>query len=285
MFGAPVQLGVAIFPTDEAISVPELARLAEERGFDSLWLPEHTHIPVSRLTPYPGGGDLPREYLRTLDPFVALAAAASVTSRLLLATGICLLIQRDPIITAKEVASLDHLSGGRVIFGVGAGWNAEEMADHGTDPARRFGVLRERVGALRTLWSEEQPAFAGEHVHFGPTWFWPKPVQEGGPPVVLGGNGRGVVDRVLAYADGWLPNAVGDPELLAARIGRFHDRAEQAGRPGLPVTLYGPPPERERLAAFADVGVKRSVLWIPPMAPEKVQPLLDGWADKLIGRC
>jgi probable F420-dependent oxidoreductase len=165
-----MKFGIAMFPTDYAVEPATLGRLVEERGFDSLWFPEHTHIPVSRKTPYPAGGDLPRAYSHTYDPFVALAAAAAATERLKLATGICLVIERDPITTAKEVASLDRLSGGRFLFGIGAGWNREEMENHGTDPDRRFGLMRERVEAMKAIWTNEEAEYHGKQVDFGPIW-------------------------------------------------------------------------------------------------------------------
>src|SRR5881628_1791766 len=201
--------GVQMFATDEAIRVDDLARAAEERGFESLWLPEHTHIPVSRRSPWPGGPTLPREYWRTHDLFVALATAAAVTTRLRVASGICLLVERDPIITAKEVASLDHLSGGRVLFGIGGGWNAEEMEDHGTDFKQRWRVLRERVLAMKRIWTEDEAAFEGDFVRFEPLWSWPKPVQKPHPPILLGGHGPRALARVVDYCDGWRSRRAG----------------------------------------------------------------------------
>src|SRR6185503_11198769 len=200
-----MDVGIAIFPTDYAMRVDELARAVEERGYESLWFPEHTHIPVSRRSPWPGGPTLPREYWQTHDLFVALATAAAVTTRLKVASGICLLVERDPITTAKEVASLDHLSGGRVIFGIGAGWNAEEMENHGTVFRTRWRLLRERVLAMKKIWTEDEPSFEGEFVRFAPIWSWPKPVQKPHPPVFLGGHGRRALERVVDYCDGWLP--------------------------------------------------------------------------------
>src|SRR2546423_1919274 len=190
-----------MFPTDYAIAPADLGRLAEERGFESLWFPEHTHIPASRETPYPGGGELPPEYSHTHDPFVALAQVAAVTERLRVATGICLVIQRDPIVTAKEVASLDALSGGRFIFGVGAGWNREEMLDHGTDPGRRFGVMRERIEAMKAIWTSDEASYHGRYVDFDRIWSWPKPAQRPHPPIIVGGNGELVLERVVGYGD------------------------------------------------------------------------------------
>ncbi len=223
-----MELGLFIFPTEYTLDPARLARLAEERGFERLLFPEHTHIPAARESPYPGGGELPREYWHTHDPFVALATAAAVTSRIKLGTGICLVIERDPIVTAKEVASLDVLSGGRFLFGVGAGWNREEMRNHGTDPRRRFSIMRERVEAMKALWTEDEASYSGEHVSFERVWSWPKPVQSPHPPVLVGGNGEKVLDRVLAYGDEWLPNRIRSVESFAERIAELRDRAGPA---------------------------------------------------------
>src|SRR4051795_3390947 len=209
-----MDIGIAMFPTEYAIAPAELGVLLEERGFDSVWFPEHTHIPANRRTPYPGGGDLPREYSSTYDPFVALTTVASATTRLRVGTGICLIVERDPIVTAKEVASLDRLSGGRFLFGVGAGWNREEMQNHGTDPARRFSLMRERIEAMKAIWTEDEAEYHGRYVDFDPVWSWPKPIQEPHPPVVVGGNGEKVLDRVLAFGDEWMPNRVEDEALM-----------------------------------------------------------------------
>ena len=209
-----MDVGLTMFPTDEAIDPMSLGRAAEAAGFESLFFPEHTHIPASRESPWPGGGELPREYSRTYDPFVALAAIAASTERIRLGTGICLVVERDPITLAKEVASLDRLSGGRFEFGIGAGWNREEMANHGTDPRNRMALLRERVLAMRALWTQDEPSFHGEHVAFDPVWAWPKPLQEPHPPVVVGGNGPRVLDRVLRYGDEWFPNRMKSVESL-----------------------------------------------------------------------
>src|SRR3954454_6639873 len=200
-----MRFGIAVFPTDYAADPATIARLVEERGFESLFFPEHTHIPVSRRTPYPAGGELPAEYSHTYDPFVALGAAAAATNSLALATGICLVIQRDPIVTAKEVASLDRLSGGRFLFGVGAGWNEEEMENHGTDPRRRFGLMRERVEAMKAIWTDDEAEYHGKQVDFDPIWSWPNRFKKPPPPVLLGGSGERVLDRVIRFGDGWLP--------------------------------------------------------------------------------
>ena len=200
-----MKFGIGMFPTDYAIGPAELGRACEERGFDSLYYPEHTHIPASRETPFPGGGELPRMYTRLLDPFVSLSAVAAVTEKLRLGFGVCLVVERDPIVTAKEVATLDFLSGGRVDFGVGAGWNVEEMANHGTDPDKRFRLQRERVEAMKEIWTQDDAEYHGQLVDFDPLWSWPKPAQKPHPPILIGNNGPNALKRVLRYGDGWMP--------------------------------------------------------------------------------
>ncbi len=218
-----MKFGLAMFVTEDTPSPSELARTAEERGFESLFFPEHTHIPASRDTPYPAGGELPPEYSRTYDPFVALTAAAAATERLLVGTGICLVVERDPIITAKEVATLDHISGGRFLFGVGAGWNVEEMRNHGTDASHRFGLMRERIEAMKAIWTEDEASYSGRHVNLERIWAWPKPLQKPHPPILVGGNGPRVVDRVLAYGDEWMPNRIAGDDAFIARLERARD--------------------------------------------------------------
>ena len=274
-----MELGLAHFSTDYGLQPAELARAAEERGFESLFLPEHTHIPVSRDTPYPGGGDLPPEYSHTLDPFVALAAAAAVTERIALGTGVCLIIERDPIVTAKEVATLDHISGGRLLFGVGAGWNIEEMANHGTDPSTRFRRMRESVEAMKTIWTEEEAEYHGRIVDFDPIWCWPKPVQKPHPPVLVGGLGDRVLDRVVSYGDEWIPNRVKSPEALGERIEELQRRAEAAGRERIPVTVFGAKPETRLLERLRDAGVTRALFYLLPGAPDDVRRRLDSLAE------
>ena len=258
-----MDFGVAIFPTDETPDPATLARMAEERGFESLFFPEHTHVPVSRRTPYPVGGELPREYARTFDPLVALSFAAAATTTLKLAPGLMLVAQRDPIVTAKAIASLDLLSGGRLLLGVGAGWNIEEMEDHGVDPARRFGRVRESVEAMRALWTRDEASYAGDHIAFAPTWSWPKPLQPGGPPVLLGGNGKRVLERVVKYGDAWYPNFLGDDDKMIARLEKLRVMGEEAGRGAIPTTLQVAPAEPERLERFAAAGVTRVVWYLP----------------------
>jgi probable F420-dependent oxidoreductase len=277
-----VKYGLAIFPTDYTIDPAGLARLAEERGFESLFLPEHTHIPASRETPWPGGGELPREYSHTYDPFVALSAAAAVTERIKLGTGICLVVERDPITTAKEVASLDRLSGGRFLFGVGAGWNREEMRNHGTDPGRRFGLMRERVEAMKAIWTQDEAAYHGRQVGFDPIWSWPKPLQRPHPPVIVGGTGEKVIDRVLSFGDEWMPNR-GGPEEVGGRVEELQRRAAEEGRGEVPVSYFGVRPEREKVARFEQAGVSRCVFYLPPAEPGEVERRLDEYTKLAFG--
>jgi probable F420-dependent oxidoreductase len=261
--------GVAIFPTHDAISPAEVARLAEERGHESLFFPEHTHIPASRETAYPGGKELPRRYVHTYDLFVAITAALTATSRLRVGSGICLVIERDPIITAKEVASVDFLSGGRFEFGVGAGWNREEMANHGTDPRRRMALLRERVEAMKAIWTNDEASYEGEYVKFDRIWCWPKPAQRPYPPVLVGGNGPGVLDRVLAFGDGWFPNYA--PEGILDRAEDLRARADRPVR----LMVMGVPADARVLEAYAQAGFERAVHWLPSATRGPVERALD----------
>jgi probable F420-dependent oxidoreductase len=274
-----VEFGLSMFPTDYSAAPDELARAAEDRGFESLFFPEHTHIPASRSTPYPVGGDLPQEYWHTLDPFVATTAAAAATQRLKVGTAICLIVERDPITTAKEVASVDHVSGGRFLFGVGAGWNIEEMVNHGTDASTRFGLMRERVEAMKAIWTEDDAEYHGRHVDFDPIWAWPKPIQRPHPPILIGGNGRGAPDRVLTYGDEWLPNNIGDGPKLRARIEKLRLRArEEAGR-DVGVTLHVAPTDKAELEAYEQSGVGRGIFLLPPAPLAELEPRLDRYAS------
>jgi probable F420-dependent oxidoreductase len=270
-----MDFGVLMFPTDYAVAPDELARMVEERGFESLFFPEHTHIPAERRTAYPGGGELPSEYSHTHDPFVALTAAAAATQRLRVGTGICLVIQRDPIVTAKEVASLDLLSGGRFLFGVGAGWNLEEMEDHGTDPSRRFGLMRERVEAMKAIWTSDEASYHGRYVDFDRLWSWPKPVQAPHPPIIVGGNGERVLDRVIRFGDEWMPNAIESVEELKARIDRLAGMAADAGRAVPKVGLYAAPAQADAMEAYEGIGVGRYVLFVPPVPRPEAEARLD----------
>jgi probable F420-dependent oxidoreductase len=254
-----VKFGIAIFPTDYAISMTELAPAVEQLGFESLWVAEHSHIPASRLSPWPGGAELPKHYWHTMDPFIALTAAALASRRLRVATGICLVVQRDPIHTAKQVASVDHISNGRFIFGIGAGWNREEMADHGTDFGSRFKLMRERVEAMKAIWTQDESEYHGEFVDFDAMWCWPKPIQKPHPPVLLGGSGPSVLKRVVAYADGWMPNRGDD----LGRIPELQELAGAAGRGRLPVTTY-PKAAAAEIQRHADAGVDRCIYYVPP---------------------
>jgi probable F420-dependent oxidoreductase len=276
-----MELGLSMFVTDESVGPVRIGRMVEDAGFGSLFLPEHTHIPAIRETPYPAGGDLPREYRRTYDPFVALTAIAATTTRLQLPTGICLVIERDPIITAKEVASLDAVSDGRFLFGVGGGWNREEMRNHGTDPRTRMALLTERVGAMKAIWTQDEPSYHGEHVDFDALWSWPKPVQRPHPPIIVGGGGPTVLDRVLAIGDGWMPIDRGRDDELAARITDLERRAAQAGRSRIPVTLFGAVPKPEAIEAYERIGVDRCVLRLPTATEGEVTARIERYAGLL----
>jgi probable F420-dependent oxidoreductase len=269
-----MKFGVAIFPTEDVQAPPEIGRMAEERGFEWLLFPEHTHIPASRESRWPGGDVLPPWYSRTFDPFVALTAAAQATERLRIGTGICLVIERDPIVTAKEVASVDVLSGGRFLFGVGAGWNVEEMRNHGTDASRRFGLMRERIEAMKAIWTRDEASYSGRYVEFERIWSWPKPAQKPHPPVLVGGNGPRVLDRVLAYGDEWIPNRM-STEDLAARIAELNARAADIGRERVPVTVVGGAVDPAAIERVARAGADRVVFWLPQDGRDAVEAGLD----------
>jgi probable F420-dependent oxidoreductase len=273
-----VDFGVAIFSTDETILPDEVARMAEERGFESIFFPEHTHIPTSRRTPYPAGEPLPREYFRIIDPLVALTAAAGATSTIKLGTGILLVAQRDPIVTAKAVASVDLISNGRVLLGIGTGWNEDEMESHGVEPRRRFGKVKEHVEAMKAIWTDEEAVYDGKHVSFTPMNSWPKPVQPGGPPILVAGNGRTVYDRVLDYGDAWFPNRLGDEEKFAARIDKLQRLGKERGRDSVPVTLQLAPLDPAEIERYEQRGVTRCVWYLPPATRDKVEPALDRYA-------
>jgi len=260
---------VAYFPTHDSMDPGSLARLVEQRGHHSLFFPEHTHIPASRSSAWPGGGELPRKYSHTLDLFVAMTAAATATTRLRIGSGICLVIERDPIITAKEVASVDVLSGGRVDFGVGAGWNREEMANHGTDPRRRMAVMREAVEAMKAIWTSEEASYEGEHFCFERIWSWPKPAQRPHPPILVGGDGPGVIERVLAFGDGWMPiHSRGE---IPKRAAELKERAERPMR----LVVMGVPAKAEVLAEYERAGFDLAVRWVPSAGRGVVEESLD----------
>ena len=277
-----MKIGIYLFATEYTIRIDELAREAEQRGFESLFIPEHTHIPASRRSPWPGGDDLPREYWHTLDPFVALGVAAAATSTIRLGTGICLLTERDPIVNAKEVATLDLLSGGRFELAIGAGWNAEEMENHGTAFATRFRVMSERARAMKVIWAEEEPEFHGEFVDFDPIWSWPKPIQTPNPPILVGGETDYTLRRVVEWADGWFPRGRGgfDPAEGMARLARIADEAGRA-MDTINVSLFGAPPNREALDRAAEAGMTRALLGLPSNDRDDVLRRLDRHAELL----
>jgi probable F420-dependent oxidoreductase len=272
-------IGTFYFPTDYGIAVDELARELEARGFESLFVCEHTHIPVSRRTPFPGGGELPKRYSHTHDPFVALSFASAATRTLKIGTGITLLPQRDTIITAKSVASLDQLSGGRFIFALGGGWNVEEMENHGVRYESRFKLLRERVLAMKALWTQQQAEFHGELVNFDPVWLYPKPKQKPHPPILLGGESDHTVRRVVEFCDGWFPRARGDwePKRAAARL---REAALAAGRDPatLPITVFNALADAAALAAYREAGIARVLLEVPDAGRDDVLRRLDRYA-------
>ncbi len=278
-----MKIGAIIFPTDYSIALTELAPALEERGFDALFVPEHTHIPASRRSPWRGGGDLPREYSHTLDPFVGLAAAATVTSTLRIGTGICLVTERDAIVTAKAVASLDLVSGGRFEFGIGAGWNAEEMEHHGTRFETRFRVMEDRVKAMQAIWAADEAAYEGEFTTFEPIWSWPKPVQRPHPPILLGGESVHTMRRIMDFCSGWLPRGALLPD-PAAGMARLRAAAEEAGRDPATVSasVFGAPAEQGYLEACREAGIDRALLLLPSEGREEILPLADRYAA-LIG--
>lgn len=279
-----MKFGISMFPTDFSANPAELARAIEDHGFESFWVSEHSHMPMD--TEFPIADSVPRDYASMLDPFVALAAAAAVTTRINLGTAICLVPQRDPINCAKAVASLDHISNGRVLFGIGAGWNKPEMRNHGTDPSTRFRVMRERVEAMKALWTNEEAEYHGDHENFDPVWQWPKPVQKPHPPVLVAGAHPNVLKRAVAYGDGWLPVVV--PALTEQTKGRMTSMAElsewvpnlrklaeQAGKPPPIVTTLGMVPDAETYATYQRLGIDRAVLGLTSAPMEEALQQLE----------
>jgi len=278
-----MRYGVTMFMTDRTMPPAELARAVEERGLYSLYVPEHTHIPTSRLTAPPtGDAELRDEYKRTLDPLVALAMCAAVTQRLVVGTGICLVAQREPIVTAKAIATLDHMSGGRFVLGTGFGWNADEIADHGVVMADRRDVAREHVLAMRALWSDDIASFDGKYVHIPRSWSWPKPVRPGGPPVLIGGAaGPKLFAHVAEYADGWIP--IGGAGIRAA-LDDLRRACDAAGRDlsTLQIVPFGTVPDAGKLDYYESIGVTEVVLRVPSGDADRVLPILDEYAP-LVG--
>jgi probable F420-dependent oxidoreductase len=270
-----VKIGAVIFPTDYAIPITELARACEAARLDSLFVAEHTHIPASRLTPWPGGADLPRMYWHAMDPFVALSAAAAVTSRLKLGTGISLVVEHDPIVLAKQVASLDHVSGGRFLFGVGGGWNREEMENHGTAYETRWSLLKERIEAMKVIWTQDEAEYHGRFVDFGPIWSWPKPIQMPHPPILVGGDAPNTFKRVLDYGDIWMPIPGRGAGGLPERMAELKRLATEAGRGPIPVWVYGVSPRPERLAQYRELGVDAAIVSLLDAGAETVLPIVE----------
>ena len=280
-----MRVGAFYFPTDYGINMAELAKALEDRGFDSLFVPEHTHIPASRKSPFPGGGELPKRYSHTHDPFVGLSFAAAATKKLKLGTGILLVPQHEPIVTAKAIASLDQLSGGRFIFGIGGGWNAEEMANHGTEFKTRWRLLRERVLAMKEIWTKEEAEFHGEFVNFDKIWSHPKPVQKPHPPIYMGGDAPRTFDRVAELADGWMPIMRGDHNPVD-RIPALREHLERAGRDpkSVPVSIFFAPPKPPALEALAKAGVVRAIFGLPSEPRDAILPRLDAYAAAMRAR-
>jgi probable F420-dependent oxidoreductase len=274
-----MKVGVFYFPVDYGINIAELAAALEERGFESLFVPEHTHIPVSRKSPFPGGGELPQRYAHTHDPFVALSFAAAATKRLLLGTGICLIPERDPIVTAKCVASLDQLSGGRVLFGIGGGWNVEEMENHGARYETRFKLMRERTLAMKALWTEEEAEYHGAMVDFDKVWSYPKPKQRPHPPIILGGETDYTLRRVVEYCDGWFPRPARGWD-VREQVARLQRMAETAGRDpkSLSISVFRAPADRTALQQYCEAGIDRAVLEVPDQSRDEILRVLDSYA-------
>lgn len=277
-----MKIGAYMFATDYNIDIVELATAMEDRGFESLFVPEHTHIPASRLSPWPGGGDLPKMYIHTHDPMVSLAFAAAATKNLKIGTGICLVPQHDPIVLAKSIASLDMLSGGRFIFGIGGGWNVDEMENHGVAYKTRFAQMRENILAMKEIWMEDTATFHGDFVEFDKVWSYPKPVQDPHPPILLGGETDYTLRRVVDYCDGWFPRGRGgfDPHEAVTRL---KQHADEAGRDmsTLQISVFGPKADQATVDSFRQHGIDRAILTIPDTSRDEVLKLLDEHAKLL----
>ena len=276
-----MHFGAFMFHTDYSMPIVELAQACEARGFESLWAPEHSHIPLSRKSPFPGGGELPKMYYDAMDPFVILTAAAAATKTLKVGTGVCLVIQRDTIQTAKLVASIDQISGGRFLFGIGGGWNREEIENHGTAFDTRMLKMREQIEAMKAIWTEAKPEYHGDIVDFDTLMTWPKPVQKPHPPVILGGAFPWAARRAVRYGDGWYPNATsGNPEEY---MPAFRKMAADAGRDpaALPVTIGGAPDDLDRLKQFRDLGAARVNVTLMSDKRDQLLPILDRWAGHI----
>ncbi|GGC65415.1 LLM class F420-dependent oxidoreductase [Siccirubricoccus deserti] len=277
-----LKIGAVMFFTTDSMQPAELGRALEERGFESLWVPEHTHIPSSRKTPYPAGGPLIRPYYDIMDPFLALNAAATVTTHLKIGTGIALVTQRDPIVTAKIVSTIDQLSAGRFLFGVGNGWNQDEIENHGTDFASRHKLARERIEAMKAIWTQEEPEYHGEFVNFDKMKQWPKPYQRPHPPVIVGGAFPYAAKRAIRYGDGWIPHADRlEKDGVGLLISKFRQMAVEAGRnpASLPITVFRVPEEIDRLRFCEEAGIDRIVFSLPAQGRDALMPIIDRWAE------
>jgi len=274
-----MDFGASMFMTDYCIPAAELGRALEERGFESLWNPEHSHIPLSRKTPFPGGGDLPKMYYDAMDPFVTLTAAAAATKTLKIGTGVCLVIQRDTIQTAKLVASIDQISGGRFLFGIGGGWNQDEMEDHGAVYATRFKRMREQIEAMKAIWTEAKPEYHGDIVASPAMMPWPKRVQKPHPPVIIGGAFPHAARRAVRYGNGWVP--IAGRGNIEDTIPLYKEMLAEAGRSlaDAPITMFGVQPDADLVKRYRDMGVTRVVAGCPPEAADKTLPVLDRWAE------
>jgi probable F420-dependent oxidoreductase len=273
-----MKFGISTFITDYSIDCTELGPAMEDLGFDSLFVAEHTHIPTSRKTPFPGGTELPKQYSHTLDPFTSLGAVAAVTKNLLVGTGISLVIQHDPITLAKNVASVDHISGGRFMFGIGAGWNEEEMNNHGTKYSLRWKIMRERILAMKEIWANEAAEYHGEFVDFDPIWSYPKPKSNPHPPILMGGDGAKTLDRIMDYADEWMPIG-GRSDRLTERIAELQGMAKAAGRDPIPVTIFGVRRDPKEIEMWAEAGVGRCLFMLPSAPAEQSIEMLKGNAE------
>ena len=269
-----MDVGILMFMTDYALPVTELAPALEDRGFESLWIPEHSHIPISRRSQYPAGGDLPKRYYDCMDPFPVIGAAAAATSRLKVATGICVISQRDPIQTAKSVATVDHLSNGRFIFGTGVGWNQDEIENHGTNFKTRLSLTRERIEAMREIWTKSKPEYHGKFVDFDPMMTWPKPIQKPHPPILVGGGWPHAAKRALEYGDGWMPNSIRPDYHILDKVEAWERMKQDYGRE-VPLTCCLVETDPDQWTRYKDSGVARIIVEVPPGTREETMPLLD----------
>jgi probable F420-dependent oxidoreductase len=276
-----MKIGGVMFFTTASMQPAPLARAMEERGFESLWVPEHTHIPSSLKSAYPASGGLVRAYYELMDPFLALNTAATVTTKLKVGTGIALITQRDPIVTAKMVSSIDQLSGGRFLFGVGNGWNQDEIENHGTAFESRHKLARERVEAMKAIWTEEEPEYHGEFVNFGKMKQWPKPFQKPHPPIIVGGAFPYAARRAVRYGDGWIPRDDWLDRDGIEVLDKFRAMAKEAGRDpaSLSISTFRVPDDLERLKRYRELGIDRVVFSLPAEKDEKIMPILDRWAE------